>query len=93
MNDEAIMNALAETRKPNFIDHDAVFRAMTDEDYDSRLNGVSCSSFCNIYLPWIQYCNAQLKEVFMFSLPFHASGFLISIYVMPNYFQIFRNIF
>ena len=67
MNDETIMNALVETRKPNFIDHDAVFRAMTDEDYDSRLNGVSRASFCNVYLPWIQYCNSRLKEVFIYT--------------------------
>ena len=62
------MNCLAETRKPTFVDRDAVFRAMTDEDYDSRLNGVSLTSFCNVYLSWIQYCNSQDKEVLNYSV-------------------------
>lgn len=57
------MNLLAETKKQSFVDLDAVFRAMTDEDYDVRLGGVSRTSFCNTYLEWIHHCNTQLKEV------------------------------
>ena len=57
------MSSLAETRKQSFVDRDAVFRAMTDEDYDVRPNGVSRASFCSVYLVWINYCNNQLEEV------------------------------
>ena len=63
MSDESLMNSLAETRKQSFVDRDAVFRAMTDEDYDVRPSGVSRTSFCNVYLDWIHHCNTQLEEV------------------------------
>ena len=75
MNDEAIMSSISETRKPSFVDRDVVFRAMTDEDYDSRLNGVSRASFCNVYLIWIQYCNSQLNEVVLLKSSFMVRSF------------------
>eukprot|EP00795_Rhopilema_esculentum_P002882 gene2882-1119_t len=62
ISDERLMSSLAETRKQSFVDRDAVFRAMTDEDYDVRPNGVSRTSFCSVYLDWIKYCNNQLEE-------------------------------
>ena len=49
-----ILDALKPTR--NFVDLDPVFNMNIDEDFDFRASGITRSSFCNVYLDWIQFC-------------------------------------
>ncbi|KAG8189936.1 hypothetical protein JTE90_009077 [Oedothorax gibbosus] len=58
---ETIQEALRPTMDKNYADLDPVFNMTVDEDYDFRASGVSRNSFCNVYLEWIQYCNARNK--------------------------------
>ncbi|CAL1678982.1 unnamed protein product [Lasius platythorax] len=51
-----IVDALKPTLDKNFVDLDPVFNVNIDEDFDFRASGITRSSFCNIYLDWIQYC-------------------------------------
>ncbi|XP_032676512.1 pecanex-like protein 1 isoform X2 [Odontomachus brunneus] len=51
-----IADALKPTLEKNFIDLDPVFNMNIDEDFDFRASGITRSSFCNVYLDWIQYC-------------------------------------
>ncbi|XP_076671234.1 pecanex [Andrena cerasifolii] len=51
-----ISEALKITLDKNFVDLDPVFNMNIDEDFDFRANGITRSSFCNIYLDWIQFC-------------------------------------
>ncbi|CAK9799436.1 Pecanex-like protein 1 [Anthophora quadrimaculata] len=51
-----ISDALKITLDKNFVDLDPVFNLSIHEDYDIRTCGITRSSFCNIYLDWIQYC-------------------------------------
>lgn len=43
----------------NYVDLDPIFNANVDEDFDFRSSGITRSSFCSVYLAWIQYCIAQ----------------------------------
>ncbi|XP_012134534.1 pecanex isoform X2 [Megachile rotundata] len=51
-----IADALSVTLKKNFVDLDPVFNMSIHEDFDFRASGITRSSFCNVYLDWIQYC-------------------------------------
>ncbi|XP_031828989.1 pecanex isoform X2 [Nomia melanderi] len=51
-----ISDALKITLDKNFVDLDPVFKMNIDEDYDFRAIGITRSSFCNVYLDWIQFC-------------------------------------
>ncbi|XP_071872854.1 pecanex isoform X2 [Bombus fervidus] len=51
-----ISDALKITLDKNFVDLDPVFNLSIHEDYDIRTCGITRSSFCNVYLDWIQYC-------------------------------------
>ncbi|KZC13014.1 PREDICTED: pecanex-like protein 1 [Dufourea novaeangliae] len=51
-----IADALKITLDKNFVDLDPVFKMNIDEDYDFRATGITRSSFCNVYLDWIQFC-------------------------------------
>ncbi|KAG7207181.1 hypothetical protein KM043_008869 [Ampulex compressa] len=51
-----IIEALKLTLDKNFVDLDPVFNMNIDEDFDFRASGITRSSFCNVYLDWIQYC-------------------------------------
>ncbi|XP_076648981.1 pecanex isoform X2 [Halictus rubicundus] len=51
-----ISEALKITLDKNFVDLDPVFKMNIDEDYDFRAIGITRSSFCNVYLDWIQFC-------------------------------------
>lgn len=42
--------------KDSYVDLDPTFNLHIDEDFDSRKQGVSRSSFCQTYLGWIQHC-------------------------------------
>jgi len=54
---------LQATLDKNYVDLDPTFSMNVDEDFDTRLSGVSKSSFCNIYLEWIQYCASRREKV------------------------------
>uniref|UniRef100_A0A672GCD2 Pecanex-like protein n=1 Tax=Salarias fasciatus TaxID=181472 RepID=A0A672GCD2_SALFA len=56
---EMIQEALRPCQGPNYVDSDPTFNLNIDEDYDHRASGITPSSFCMIYLDWIQYCNSR----------------------------------
>uniref|UniRef100_A0A3P8VS34 Pecanex-like protein n=1 Tax=Cynoglossus semilaevis TaxID=244447 RepID=A0A3P8VS34_CYNSE len=56
---EAVQEALRPCLGPNYVDSDPTFNPNIDEDYDHRASGITLSSFCMIYLDWIQYCNSR----------------------------------
>ncbi|XP_028982643.1 pecanex-like protein 1 [Diachasma alloeum] len=51
-----IIEALKPTLEKNFVDLDPVFNMNIDEDFDFRASGITRSSYCNVYLDWIQFC-------------------------------------
>ncbi|KAH6924752.1 hypothetical protein HPB50_023787 [Hyalomma asiaticum] len=55
----AVRDALHPTLDRNYTDVDPVFNMNIDEDYDFRASGISRSSFCNVYLDWLQFCVAR----------------------------------
>lgn len=55
----AVRDALHPTLDRNYTDVDPVFNMNIDEDYDFRASGISRSSFCNVYLDWLQFCIAR----------------------------------
>ncbi|KAL1473522.1 hypothetical protein MTO96_038603, partial [Rhipicephalus appendiculatus] len=54
-----VRDALHPTLDRNYTDVDPVFNMNIDEDYDYRASGISRSSFCNVYLDWLQFCVAR----------------------------------
>ncbi|XP_061818437.1 pecanex-like protein 3 isoform X1 [Nerophis lumbriciformis] len=56
---ETIQDALRLCLGPNYVDSDPTFNLNIDEDYDHRASGITPSSFCMVYLDWIQYCNSR----------------------------------
>ncbi|XP_061595772.1 pecanex-like protein 3 isoform X1 [Cololabis saira] len=59
LGNEAVQEALRPCLGPNYVDSDPTFNLNIDEDYDHRASGITPSSFCMIYLDWIQYCNSR----------------------------------
>ncbi|XP_057329503.1 pecanex-like protein 1 isoform X1 [Microplitis mediator] len=57
-----ITDALKPTLEKNFVDLDPVFNMNIDEDFDFRASGISRSSFCNVYLDWIQFCAVKVDK-------------------------------
>ncbi|XP_034952503.1 pecanex-like protein 1 isoform X2 [Chelonus insularis] len=57
-----ITDALKPTLEKNFVDLDPVFNMNVDEDFDFRASGISRSSFCNVYLDWIQFCAVKVDK-------------------------------
>lgn len=58
-----ILDALHPTLSKNFVELDPVFNMNIDEDYDFRAAGITRTSFCSIYLDWIQFCNDKREQV------------------------------
>ncbi|XP_068600094.1 pecanex-like protein 3 [Brachionichthys hirsutus] len=56
---ETVQEALRPCLGPNYVDGDPTFNLNIDEDYDHRASGITLSSFCMVYLDWIQYCNSR----------------------------------
>ncbi|XP_045546064.1 pecanex-like protein 3 [Salmo salar] len=56
---EMVQEALRPCLGPAYVDSDPTFNLNIDEDYDHRASGVTPSSFCMVYLDWIQYCNSR----------------------------------
>lgn len=46
-----------------FVDLDPIFNHNLDDDYDFRATGVTRSSFCSIYLDWIQFCYSKRSPI------------------------------
>ncbi|XP_040036315.2 pecanex-like protein 3 isoform X1 [Gasterosteus aculeatus] len=59
LTNESIQEALRPCFGSNYVDGDPTFNLNIDEDYDHRASGITSSSFCMIYLDWIQYCNSR----------------------------------
>jgi len=53
---DTIQEAIKNTTSKDFVDLDPLFNSNIDEDFDFRVSGITRSSFCNIYLSWIQFC-------------------------------------
>lgn len=51
-----IQDALQHTLGRQFVDLDPIFNFNLDEDFDFRAVGITRSSFCYVYLKWINYC-------------------------------------
>lgn len=59
---EAIQETLQMTVDPQFVDLDPAFNQHLDEDFDSRVSGITRNSFCGIYLEWIKYCYEMRRK-------------------------------
>lgn len=57
-----IQDSLADTLNRQFVDLDPIFNYNLDEDFDLRALGITRSSFCAVYLSWIQFCYDRKKE-------------------------------
>jgi hypothetical protein len=58
-----ILEALRPTLNRNYVELDPVFNMNIDEDYDFRAAGITRTSFCNVYLDWIIFCNGKRDKV------------------------------
>ncbi|XP_060663565.1 protein pecanex [Drosophila nasuta] len=58
-----IQEALQHTLSRQFVDLDPIFNFNLDEDFDFRAVGITRSSFCYVYLKWINYCVDKRKEL------------------------------
>uniref|UniRef100_A0A3Q3IVP0 Pecanex-like protein n=1 Tax=Monopterus albus TaxID=43700 RepID=A0A3Q3IVP0_MONAL len=59
LSNETMQEALQPCLGLNYVDSDPTFNLNIDEDYDHRASGITPSSFCMVYLDWIQYCNSR----------------------------------
>lgn len=58
----AIEEALQATQDRSFVDLDPIFNHNLDEDFDFRASGITRSSFCSVYMDWIQFCYEKRME-------------------------------
>uniref|UniRef100_A0A3Q3X8P9 Pecanex-like protein n=1 Tax=Mola mola TaxID=94237 RepID=A0A3Q3X8P9_MOLML len=65
LNNETIQEALRPCLGSTYVDSDPTFNLNIDEDYEHRASGITPSSFCMIYLDWIQYCNSRRQTPVM----------------------------
>lgn len=63
LNLDTIVTALKPTLDKNYAELDPVFSANIDCDYDYNIAGVTRTSFCHLYLSWIQYCLSKREKV------------------------------
>ncbi|KAL5008557.1 hypothetical protein ScPMuIL_014138 [Solemya velum] len=59
----AIVEGLGQTTEENYVDLDPTFYSHVDDDYDSKLSGISRNSFCAVYLDWVQFCASRRDKV------------------------------
>lgn len=57
-----ITEALQSTLDRSFVDLDPIFNHNLDEDFDFRASGITRSSFCSVYMDWIQFCYAKRND-------------------------------
>ncbi|CAI9723871.1 1,Pecanex 2,Pecanex 3, pecanex [Octopus vulgaris] len=72
---EELRVALAPLQCNDYVDLDPTFNAHVDDDYDSRLLGITRNSFCNVYFSWIQFCAARREK----SVESGKDSFLVSL--------------
>ncbi|GAB1609485.1 1,Pecanex 2,Pecanex 3, pecanex [Argonauta hians] len=72
---EELRVALAPLQCNDYVDLDPTFNAHVDDDYDTRLLGITRNSFCNIYFRWIQFCAARREK----SVESGKDSFLVSL--------------
>ncbi|XP_055855504.1 protein pecanex [Episyrphus balteatus] len=58
-----IQDSLADTLNRQFVDLDPIFNYNLDEDFDLRALGITRSSFCSVYLSWIQFCCDKKRDL------------------------------
>lgn len=75
---EVIQEALRPCLGANYVDSDPTFNLNIDEDYDHRASGITPSSFCMIYVDWIQYCNSRRQTVCL------CTGFVFKMFVLRS---------
>ena len=63
LENQEITDALKQTLEKSFVDLDPVFNMNIDEDFDFRASGITRSSFCNVYLDWVQFCATEQDKV------------------------------
>lgn len=76
LTNETVQEALRPCLGSNYVDSDPTFNLNIDEDYDHRASGITPSSFCMVYLDWIQYCNSRRQTVSLSRQFPHGSGLL-----------------
>lgn len=59
---KSIQDALRPMLDRSFVDLDPIFNHNLDEDFDFRSSGITRSSFCSVYMEWIQYCYTNRNE-------------------------------
>lgn len=59
----AIVEGLSHTTDEHYVDLDPTFYSHVDDDYDSKLSGISRNSFCAVYLDWVQFCASRRDKV------------------------------
>ncbi|XP_023297123.2 protein pecanex [Lucilia cuprina] len=62
LNSAVIQEALQHTMSRQFVDLDPIFNFNLDEDFDFRAVGITRTSFCYVYLSWLNYCYDKRKE-------------------------------
>lgn len=62
MSSTVIQEALQHTLSRQFVDLDPIFNFNLDEDFDFRAVGITRTSFCYVYLSWLNYCYDKRKE-------------------------------
>ena len=65
---DAILESIRITSEDNYVDVDPMFSHHIDEDYDSKLKGVSKTKFCSVYLKWIKHCYEKRDKVMFMDL-------------------------
>uniref|UniRef100_A0AAR2KI39 Pecanex-like protein n=1 Tax=Pygocentrus nattereri TaxID=42514 RepID=A0AAR2KI39_PYGNA len=63
LSNETVQEALRPCLSASYVDSDPTFNLNIDEDYDHRASGITPTSFCMVYLDWIQYCNSRRQTV------------------------------
>ena len=66
LSSETIQEGIRATLDRNYVDLDPTFTSSVDEDFDSRLAGVSKKNFNHTYLEWIHYCADKRETVRIF---------------------------
>ena len=102
LDNTSIQDGLRPFSESNYVEVDPTFNIHIDEDYDHRVSGISRTSFCNVYLDWIEFCASRrekvshlrcylLSRVFVFSLLPEMSLKSVVSYtkVLEFYFQLF----
>ncbi|XP_047133390.1 pecanex-like protein 3 isoform X2 [Hydra vulgaris] len=59
LSDSSLMGQLNDLKSADFVDLDAIFRPVTDKDYDLTSGGITRERFLQNYHEWIKCCNEK----------------------------------